>query len=338
MDFEKIVQNFEPLWGSWKFGELIGEGSSSEVYKIKRIEFGKEFTAALKIISIPSEIHNFELKKLNSNNSIEFRENYIHNVVKNIINEISLLYDLKGHSNIISYEDHMIKKYSDEIWLIFIRLELAQPLNQYIAENKFTIRNTLKLGVDLCSALDTTHSKNVIHGDIRESNIFVSKNNTFKLGNFNLQNNNIIPDTIKKKVGTLNYTPPEVFTENKYFKNSDIYSLGIVIYKLLNNGKFPFSNNTTNTEIFFENLLNTHFEPPENSFGELSDIILKSCAINPNERYQTAEDFKNDLLKIIHPDREIHEFLSTTLEHKKNSKKQEKKKSYFWRGVEYKRN
>ncbi|MEN8905210.1 MAG: protein kinase [Clostridiales bacterium] len=341
MDSTNIIYDFEPLWDTWRSSDLLGLGSTSRVYKISRREFGKEFTSALKLITIPSDIHILELKKSNSNNSLEYKIDYIHNLVRNIINEITLLYELKGHSNIISYEDHMIKKISDDNWLIFIKMELATPLNIYFSENKFTVRKTIKLGIDMCSALETSHFRNIIHGDIRESNIFVSKNETFKLGNFNVSNDKNTPDYVQKKIGTLNYVPPEIIAGSKYTYLSDIYTLGIVLYKLLNNGKFPMNDTPITCENYFKKLSNAKFKPPINSFKELSEILSKACSFNPNDRYQKAEEFKDDLIKLTQINKKSKGVLSKTLENNLNDIKdlndENDNKSFTWRGVVYKK-
>jgi hypothetical protein len=74
----------------------------------------------MKVISVPiEEQYNIYLDSNGSINKHNF-EDYFQEIIDKILNEIDLLYGLKGNSNIISYEDHMIKK-NNNVWHIFIR-------------------------------------------------------------------------------------------------------------------------------------------------------------------------------------------------------------------------
>lgn len=294
MDFSSILKNFEPLWDNWKVEEQIGQGSMSKVFKISRKEFGKEYASALKLITIPTDIQISQLKKLNVHNSPEYSVKYIHNIVKKVINEVETLHEFKGHSNILSYEDHMVKKISETKWLIFVRMELANPVNKYTFNNSLTSEKVIQLGLDICNALETCHNKNILHGDVTENNIFVSNNGTFKLGDFNFSREYSNSEIQRIKSDKLNNIPPEILAGSSYTETSDIYSLGIIMYKLLNNGKNPLDSN----DDFFNKSSNTKLNSPTNSNKKLSNIVLKACSFDPNERYQTIKEFKDSLLNL----------------------------------------
>lgn len=93
---------------------------------------------------------------------------------------------LRGNSNIVSYEDHnVIEKQDGEFgWDIFIRMELLTPIVQYFTDNAPTQQDIIKLGIDICKALEVCGKYNIIHRDIKPSNIFVSDVGEFKLGDF----------------------------------------------------------------------------------------------------------------------------------------------------------
>ena len=88
------------------------------------------------------------------------------------------------------------------------------------------------MGVDICKALELYQKYNIIHRDIKPENIFVSDNGDFKLGDFG------IARTIEKtmsdlsKKGTYNYMAPEVYQGGEYGFSVDLYSLGIVLYRI----------------------------------------------------------------------------------------------------------
>lgn len=302
MDKNDVIYNFEPLWGSWKIDSCIGMGSSGKVYKIVKEDYNNKYYSAVKFMCLPSEAeYNYILSSLG--NHEDTIANYWEDYIKDISKEISLLYNLKGHSNIISYEDHQIERIRNKNkWYIFIRMEYAIPLNDYVNDKKMTQKDVLKLGIDICTALELCHAKNIIHRDIKEANIFVSANNTYKLGDFSVSKDISNATHAGTKVGTLNYMPPEIMFCKEYGNNVDIYSLGLVLYKLLNNGRMPFlpkyPEKVTLKDLEIANmkrLTSGIFEPLDNVNGFLNEVIKKACSKEPKDRYQSATEFKEDL-------------------------------------------
>jgi serine/threonine protein kinase len=121
--------------------------------------------------------------------------------------------------------------------IIYIQMEACKmTLKEYIFKtnpNLIDINNIIK---DILSAVKYIHSKNIIHCDLSLINILVDENNTIKICDFGLAedigNNDY---TIKSKsYGNLIYCAPESIQYNKYSYKSDIYSLGIIFYELLN--------------------------------------------------------------------------------------------------------
>ena len=146
-------KKYEPIFGSWKIGRVLGAGSFGEVFEIEREEFGKKYKAALKIISIPQ--NQSEVKSLMSEGlSKEEARGYYENLVKSLISECELMAELKGNSFIVSYEDHKCYKNEDEIGFdIMIRMELLTPLLDYLNNNSISEREVLKIGIDICRVL-----------------------------------------------------------------------------------------------------------------------------------------------------------------------------------------
>jgi len=168
-------------------------------------------------------------------------EQYFYSVVEDIVREFAIMAKLKGTANVVSYEDHMVIRHSDGIgWDILIRMELLNPLLPYAYKHPFSRRDIIRLGIDMCRALELCQKYNIIHRDIKPENIFVNDNGDFKLGDFG------IARTVEKtmsglsKKGTYNYMAPEVYRGNEYGFGVDIYSLGIVLYRLLNKNRLPF--------------------------------------------------------------------------------------------------
>jgi internalin A len=140
---------------------------------------------------------------------------------------------------------------------------------------------------------------NIIHRDIKPENIFVSADGDYKLGDFGIARK--IEKTLSgmSKKGTYSYMAPEVFKGQKYGATVDQYSLGIVLYRILNNGRIPFipmyatSLLPGDREAAFEKRMDgTPLAPPAEASPEMSRIILKACSYEPSRRYANATEMR----------------------------------------------
>ncbi|MGN0962766.1 MAG: protein kinase, partial [Clostridia bacterium] len=101
-------------------------------------------------------------------------------------------------------------------------------------------QDLIKLGIDMCRALELCRKKEIIHRDIKPENIFISEDGNFKLGDFGVAANADKTLGGLSKKGTYSFMAPEVYKADPYGPTVDIYSLGIVLYRLLNNLNEPF--------------------------------------------------------------------------------------------------
>lgn len=290
---QDIVYEYQPLWENWKIDSLIGKGKYGRVYRVSSELLGEKYHSAIKVITFPYEgfldIANIEACKAS---------------IKRISEEIKILYTLKGNSNIVSYEDSMIvKRTENDIWDIIIRMEYLTPLKKYLLKHTLTVRQIISLAMDVCMALEICLESGILHGDIKEDNIFVTEKESFKLGDFGVAR--WLGETNKKVAGTPAFMAPELFNGEKYNITSDLYSLGIVLYKLLNNGNLPFvypeSNISENNKekAFYRRISGEKLFPPLYNNIFLTDIILKMCAYNPKDRYSNPTELKKDFKSLL---------------------------------------
>ena len=228
------------VFNNWSIIREIGKGSFGTVYEIQREDFGQVYRAALKVITVPQNEEEVRAA-LEEGMSQTQAEQYFYSVVEDIVREFAIMARLKGTANVVGYEDHTVIRHQDGIgWDILIRMELLHPLLSYAYQHPFARRDIIRLGIDMCKALELCQRYNIIHRDIKPENIFVSDNGDFKLGDFG------IARTIEKtmsglsKKGTYNYMAPEVYRGGEYGFSVDLYSLGIVLYRMLNRNRVPF--------------------------------------------------------------------------------------------------
>ena len=288
-------------WPKWEIVKKLGNGSFGSVYEIERNdEFGNTEKAALKVISIPKEDSEIDALMANGYDDASITE-YFKTSLHSIVSEYALMTQLKSHPNIVSCEDREAVRQENGIgWDVYIRMELLIPFVKYIRGLEMTEAEIEKLGRDMCSALIACHDKNIIHRDIKPQNIFATEYGAFKLGDFGVAR--IMSHTTNAtKTGTPYYMAPEVCKDEKYGKEADIYSLGMVMYWLLNNRRLPFEPNDhlptalEKEQAYKERVSSTEIQPPENGSAMLKRIVLKALAYNPDQRYRTAAEMLEDL-------------------------------------------
>ena len=285
-------------WPEWKIVEKIGEGSFGQVYKAQRTERGKSFYSAIKIINIPGSQSELNSVRSETGNDQAARE-YFQNMVEECIQEIGTMEYFRGNSYIVSVEDFKVMEYLDAIgWEISIRMEYLTSFLDYCAEKQLQEKEVIQMGLDLSKALGYCRKLHIIHRDVKPENIFVSRFGDFKLGDFGIARELERTMSGFSKKGTYSYMAPEMYKGEKYDSRVDIYSLGIVLYKLMNHNRLPFMNLEKQFITYRdkENALNKRMsgeqmDPPAEAGKLFGQIILKACAFDPDERYQTPEEF-----------------------------------------------
>jgi len=292
MDNE-YYKRYEPFFGSWHIKRFIGAGSYGKVFEIERRDFDMVFTGALKAITIPADKSEYE-QVLEAGMDREGASTYFRDYVQELNREIALMSRLKGHSNIVSYEDHQIIPHEDGIgWDILIRMELLKPINDALRQNKsFTRAEVIRLGTDLCRALEVCGQYNIIHRDIKPANIFISDTGDYKLGDFGVARIASASTGASTRAGTVNYMAPEVFRGEKYTANVDIYSLGLVMYQLLNANRMPFYPPYPQPITFSaaeqaraRRLAGEALPLPSGAQDALGQLVCKACAPDPAQRF-----------------------------------------------------
>ena len=294
-------RKYEPIFGDWYLSRLLGRGSFGKVFEITREEFGETYKAALKVISVPQDDADIRIRMAEGSDLDSVTE-YYQDILKGIVNENRIMSRLKGNSNIVSYEDHQIIPHEDGIgYDILIRMELLTPLTKLMSERDLTEEETVRLGIDICKALELCHKKNIIHRDIKPQNIFISDNGYYKLGDFGIARTMEKTSGMSVK-GTYRYMAPEVFKGEKYDSTADIYSLGLVLYSLLNGKREPFlpphpAKMTPNDEekARMRRFRGEEVPAPRDAGPMLAYIIQKACAYEPSHRYRTAKQMRTDL-------------------------------------------
>ena len=291
----------------WKIKSLLGEGSYGRVFEMERTEFGQTYQAALKVITVPqskAEIGSI----LSEGMSTPQAEAYFHGIVEELVHEFSIMFKLKGTANIVSCEDLRVLEHPDGIgWDILIRMELLHPLLPYVYEHPMARRDIIRLGIDICKALELCQRYNIIHRDIKPENIFISDNRDYKLGDFGIARTIERTSSGLSKKGTYSYMAPEVYAGKEYGFSVDTYSLGLVLYRMLNKNRGPFLPQppeaitfSSREQALARRMSGEALPRPFYGEGRLGEIVLKACAFDPKDRYSSPQQLRQELEAILY--------------------------------------
>ena len=303
-------------WENWSITKKIGEGSFGTVYRAE-CSIGTEKTiSAVKIVEVPSD--EYELQSLmNEMLDEQTVKAYYKDLVDGYADEIRTMDALKGITNIVSIEDYCLEEKPDGIgWIIYIRMEYLQSFHEYSSEQKLTENDVIRLGMDICTALSYCEKLNIVHRDIKPDNIFLSPMGHFKLGDFGVARRLDRTVGSYSAKGTYTYMAPEVYKGEHYGARADIYSLGMVLYRLMNRNRDPFVDPFKQI-IYYkdrENALKQRMEgeklpDPADASKEFAKIIRKATAYQQEDRYESASEMRDDLerLQIGRRERELME-------------------------------
>ena len=292
------VRGGKTLPNGWEATAVIGEGSYGVVYRARRVIGGNVEWAAVKHISVPrnqSELNSICAEL--GTKDIHSINRYLSTSVQDMLDEYFKMKSLQGHTNIVACHDiQQVPKKGGIGFDIYIWMELLDSLSNRILEGTMNRSEVLRMGLDICQALSLLKSKGMVHRDIKPQNILVNEHGDYKLGDFGTARSMKGTSTLLSLKGTFAYIPPEIIQGRRANYTSDIYSLGLVMYRLLNHNRPPFvkDGEEQNARILEDSnarrLSGEALPNPAEAGRSLGSVILKACAFRPEDRWQTPEE------------------------------------------------
>ncbi|MBR1758096.1 MAG: leucine-rich repeat protein [Lachnospiraceae bacterium] len=286
-------------WPGIELGDEIGYGSYGTVYQVTL----DGQTYALKTIHIPEtakDVQSFA-RQLGGE---EAARAYFQKAAESLLEELSVLQKLSDDPHIVSLLDYRMQEgeFGYEIHILMDRLE---SFTEYETTHLMEEKDAIQLGIDLCSALESCEKNKILHRDLKPENILVTEDGAFQLCDFG--DAKILRETLHAGSvrGTFSYMSPDVYHGKKYDHRADIYSLGMILYQVLNQGKEPFLSEWQRIAVPKERekalgrRMNGEALPaPSDASEAMTEILLKACAYAPEKRYKNAAELKKDLLAL----------------------------------------
>jgi serine/threonine protein kinase len=273
--FKITIRKMDKI-GKYKIVRVLGSGATSTVY-LAIDPFNKERVA----------IKLFDLGMLRDPDRAKLYR-------KLLMTEASLAGKL-SHPHIAKILDAVM---DDEVNYVVMEYVEGTTLEQYAEVDTLLPINTIaEIIYKCCKALEYAQQQGVIHRDIKPANILMRGESEIKISDFGSAAVQSQQSTQVSGVGSPAYMSPEQVKELKLTHQTDIYSLGVVMYKLLT-GKLPFD--ASNNASMIYHIINID-PPPPSSFRpetpqELDHIVLRAMEKDTVKRYQTWDEFANDLV------------------------------------------
>lgn len=203
------------------------------------------------------------------------------------------------HANIVTIYDLGY----DDAGSPFIAMELLKgtDLERRIRKNPPSFGQRLEIVAQVCRGLAHAHGNGIVHRDVKPANVFVLEGGGVKIMDFGVARWMQSSQTQTGAVlGTADYMSPEQIRGQKVDGRSDIFSVGIILYRLLTNKK-PFTGENIQAT-FYKILTNDHpllVLPDGQQVDQLQDIVDRALAKDADERYGSAEEMADDIKEFL---------------------------------------
>ena len=298
------------VFGTWEINKPLGIGTYGKTYEITN--FTKE-EGIYKIMKIP-----VEWKKTPGEFPVKTQQDCLKEVRNDILSSIKYIQVSDKGRFFVKYEDYTLTPSEDFKTLTMkIRMEKLVSLATVSQQYKLSEAEVLRLAVNVCRCLEKCREMDYVYTNLKPNNVFITDKGC-KLGDFGTFG---MYEPTKMNVAmrkTQEYMAPEFIKFGEINSTSDTYSLGLIMYSLLNNNKLPFiprfeeNIGISDTNLAIEKrCANYVFSDPDNASEKVRNIIFKACSSSVSNRYETPTDMKNDLLVALGEQTEANPFAAS---------------------------
>jgi beta-lactam-binding protein with PASTA domain/tRNA A-37 threonylcarbamoyl transferase component Bud32 len=265
------------LGGRYRLGEQIGSGGMAKVYRAEDSRLDRP--VAVKILSAqfssdPSFVDRFR-------------------------REAQTAAKL-SHPNIVGVYDNGSE---DDTHYIVMEFVEGRTLDEFLAGGgRLSPTKAVEVVEAICDALQYAHERGVVHRDVKPGNVMVTREGQVKVMDFGIARVTTTVETIAQTaavLGTAAYLSPEQAKGERVDRRSDLYSLGCVLYELLT-GAPPFAGDSA-MAVAMKHVQQSPRVPSEKNRDitpQMDAVVMKALAKNPDNRYQTAGELREDLERL----------------------------------------
>lgn len=229
-------------------------------------------------------------------------QEYYGRIAEDYRSELDALIRLSDSPNIANILGYQIEPKEAQVgYDVFILSRFRETLAAYTASNAMTNLHAINLGIDICNALIACRQGGYLFQNLKPENIYVDEQHRFQLGDLGLAATEDLQyaSVPENYIGC--YTAPELCGISASLNlTADLYSLGLILYRIYNGNHAPFEDEETPEKAADQLRLSGRELPaPLYADYELAEIINKACAFHPENRYQTPEELQQALIQYM---------------------------------------
>ena len=270
------IKLVSPLLDNFNIGDPISDHHGIRCCPAMQKDSDEKYI--VKVISIPaSQVQYDALLLTGICSDRESALAYFNDLANSVAEELNLQQKLSELEGFLPIEDYQIIPMDDAVgYDIYVLSKYKRTLARKFKKEAMTHINAINLGLDLCAALSVARKLGYIYADLKPNNVYISGEQEYRIGDFGFIKLDSLkyasyPDAYRSA-----YTAPEI--EDAYSALNatiDIYALGVILYQVYNGGILP---------ILDEKGIIAG--TPAYADYEMSEIIMKACSANPDERWQ----------------------------------------------------
>lgn len=263
-----------PLLDGFVMGDPISNHDGVRSCPAMQLETEKKYI--VKIVSLPAS--QAKLAALILAGAFADREAalaYFKELADGVLEETELLQRLAKFEGFVAFENWQMVPMEEEEdgFDIYLLGEYRPTLENVLRTNEMTHLQAVNMGLDLCTALSVARRNGYLYANLQPTNVYVCNEKEFRIGDLGFLNLNSLQFASLPDKYRSDYTPPEISDAFAALNTTmDTYAVGLLLYQAYNDGKLP--------------PVGISMDAPRYADLQLSEIILKACAVNPEERWQ----------------------------------------------------
>ena len=258
---------------SWKVVSAASDTDEREIYKlVSKDGDGAQKEAQLAYYEFTGSLYNQD--------DIEY-----------IKDEADFVKTIKGLGDISNYVDVVIDDNPEKQKMeVFIVTDNSKPLSEVMKDKSFSEDEVIDFGLQMSEILEKIENAGIFHGDIKPSDIFVTEDGKYKLGAF------MDAESLDENDAFL---APEMHKGENADFTTDLYSLGMIMYTMCNDGKLPFEGEGVSADEAVDKRLAGESVPaPKNGSPKLKSVVMIAIQSENKNRWKNAGNIKNALLSL----------------------------------------